>query len=53
MALTNCISHNVFHTIAYTKKNGLELSNFFDRNILKTLMSLMSVGIGVVIYLQH
>jgi hypothetical protein len=25
MALTNRISHNVFRTIAYKKKNGLEL----------------------------
>jgi hypothetical protein len=35
MALSNRISHNVFRTIAYTKKNDFG-SNFFDRNILKT-----------------
>jgi hypothetical protein len=41
MALTNRVSHNVFRTVAYTKKNGFEVI-FFDRNILKTLMSLMT-----------
>jgi hypothetical protein len=37
MALPNRISHNVFRTIAYTKKNVLEVI------FLKTLMSLVSL----------
>jgi hypothetical protein len=41
MTPTNRLSHNVFRTVAYTKKKWLR-SNFFDRNILKTLMSLMT-----------
>jgi hypothetical protein len=41
MVFTNRISYNVFRAISYTKKNGFEVI-FFDRNILKTLMSLMT-----------
>jgi hypothetical protein len=40
MALTNRISHNVFRTIAYTKKKWLR-SNFLT-GILMSLMSLMT-----------
>jgi hypothetical protein len=44
MALNNCMFHNVFRTIAYTIiRNELTLIFFFDKSILKSLMSLMSL----------
>jgi hypothetical protein len=42
MALTNRISHNVFRTVAYTKKNGFEVIFFWqeyfeDINVINDL----------------
>jgi hypothetical protein len=45
MAPTNRISHNVFSAIAYTKQNAFEVIFLTGYDT--------SVGIGVVIYLQH